>query len=219
MNRLASLLLIAETLYFGSIRAAEQRVQDFVLRRSHGLYRAGFCVARDDDLLSVAHRRHRRRAHDRRRQNARRVPNRPHQRHRLFFRAGAGERRDDESQRSLEQPHYVFELRESAEPCYSLILRGGGEKTSGAARPLTPNRLLGILDKVKAFPLLQQYQPEVVRDVEYRDFRAKPLVSDCGDYEVRLIGSVPLPGAGHARLPTERLEQNRQTSGACAGAA
>src|SRR6266516_4678974 len=49
---------------------------------------------------------------------------------------------------------YVFDLHESAEPCYSLILRSGSEKASGAARPLSPNRLLGILDKAKAFPLL-----------------------------------------------------------------
>jgi hypothetical protein len=78
---------------------------------------------------------------------------------------------------------YVFELRESAEPCYSMILRSGGEKAGASSRPLTPNRLLGILDKVKAFPLLQQYQPEAVRDVEFRDCRATPLVSDCGEYE------------------------------------
>lgn len=85
---------------------------------------------------------------------------------------------------------YVFELRESEEPCYSLILRSGNDRPS---RPLTPNRLLGILDKAKAFPLLQQYQPDVLRDVEYRDCRTKPVVTDCGDYEVRLTEAFRFP--------------------------
>jgi hypothetical protein len=88
---------------------------------------------------------------------------------------------------------YVFELKESTEPCYSMILRGGSEKSAGPARPLTPNRLLGMLDKAKAFSLLQQYQPDVVRDVEYRDGRATPLVSDCGDYEVRCVEAFRFP--------------------------
>jgi hypothetical protein len=88
---------------------------------------------------------------------------------------------------------YVFELKESTEPCYSMILRGGSEKGSGPARPLTPNRLLGTLDKAKAFALLQQHQPDAVRDVEHRDLRAGPLVSDCGDYEVRCVEAFRFP--------------------------
>lgn len=89
---------------------------------------------------------------------------------------------------------YVFELKESEQPCFSMILRSGGNaKGSGPARPLTPNRLLGVLDKAKAFALLQQYQPDAVRDVDYRDCRAKPLVSDCGDYEVRCLEAFRFP--------------------------
>jgi hypothetical protein len=88
---------------------------------------------------------------------------------------------------------YVFELQESAAPCYSLILRGDTEKVSGHTRPLTPNRLLGMLDKAKAFALLQQYQPDAVRDVEYRDCRATPLVSDCGTYEIRCVEAFRFP--------------------------
>lgn len=87
---------------------------------------------------------------------------------------------------------YVFELKESIEPCYSMILRSSGEK-NGLTRPLTPNRLLGLLDKAKAFPLLQRYQPDLLHDSEYRDFRAKPLVSDCGDYEIHLIEALRFP--------------------------
>jgi hypothetical protein len=80
---------------------------------------------------------------------------------------------------------YVFELRESGEPCYSFILRNPAERVGKANGPMTPNRLLGLLDKAKAFPLLQQHQPELVRDVEFRDLKSAPLVSDCGGYEVR----------------------------------
>jgi hypothetical protein len=88
---------------------------------------------------------------------------------------------------------YVFELRESKEPCYSLILRSTNERSAVSRRSLTPNRLLGLLDKAKAFTLLQQYQPEAVRDVEFRDCRATPFVSDCGDYEVRCIEAFRFP--------------------------
>jgi hypothetical protein len=88
---------------------------------------------------------------------------------------------------------YVFELQESTAPCYSLILRAGSDKLSAPAWPLTPNRLLGMLDRAKAFALLQQYQPDVVRDVEYRDCRATPLVSDCGSYEIRCVEAFRFP--------------------------
>lgn len=88
---------------------------------------------------------------------------------------------------------YVFELRESEQACYSLILRSESEKSGLAAKPLTPNRLLGLLDKAKAFALLKQYHPEEVQDVEYRDCRAKPEVSDSGDYEVHLLEAFRFP--------------------------
>lgn len=81
---------------------------------------------------------------------------------------------------------YAFELRESNEPWYSVVLKGGAEKSRSTWRPLTPPRLLGLLDKAKAFALLQTQQPDALADVEYADHREKPLVSDCGDYEVRL---------------------------------
>lgn len=87
---------------------------------------------------------------------------------------------------------YVFELREGQQACYSLILRSANEKA--VARPLSPNRLLGLLDKAKSFALLQRYHPEAVRDVEYRDCHPQPLVSDSGDYEVRLLEAYRFPG-------------------------
>jgi hypothetical protein len=88
---------------------------------------------------------------------------------------------------------YVFELRESAEPFYSVLLKSPIEAGKRPARPLTPPRLLGLLDKAKAFVLLKTYHPEAVADVEHRDLREKPSVSDCGDYEVRLTEAVRFP--------------------------
>ncbi len=81
---------------------------------------------------------------------------------------------------------YPFELRESAEPWYSVILQARPESKNRLRPPLTPPRLLGFIDKAKAFPLLQTQAPDAVAGVEYRDLREQPLVSDCGDYEVRL---------------------------------
>ena len=81
---------------------------------------------------------------------------------------------------------YVFDLHESDDPWYSVVLKAKPEKGNHALLPLTPPRILGLLDKAKAFPLLQAHAPDEVADVEYRDLHEKPLVSDCGDYEVRL---------------------------------
>lgn len=88
---------------------------------------------------------------------------------------------------------YVFELHESATPWYSVVLRGRPETSSQLARPLTPPRMLGLLDKVKAFALLKAQQPDAVADVEQRDLHEQPLVSDCGDYEVRLTEAFRFP--------------------------
>jgi len=81
---------------------------------------------------------------------------------------------------------YAFELHESVEPWYSVMLRSKPDKSSQPPVQLTPPRLLGLIDKAKAFALLQAHAPEEVADAEYRDLREKPQLSDCGDYEVRL---------------------------------
>ena len=88
---------------------------------------------------------------------------------------------------------YAFELHESADPWYSVVLRGGAEKSNRAPRPLTPPRLLGLIDKAKAFGLLRTQQPDAVVDVEYVDHRDKPLVSDCGDYQIRMTEAFRFP--------------------------
>ena len=87
----------------------------------------------------------------------------------------------------------AFELHESAEPVYSVVLQSPPDKSKRVASPLTPPRLLGLLDKVKAFPLLRANEPDSVSGVEYRDLRQQPLVSDCGDYEVKLTEAFRFP--------------------------
>ena len=51
---------------------------------------------------------------------------------------------------------------------------------------MTPARLLGLLDKAKAFPLLNEHHPEALAGVDFRDGTKQPSVTDCGDYEVRV---------------------------------
>ncbi|MDQ6911257.1 MAG: hypothetical protein M3128_00075 [Verrucomicrobiota bacterium] len=88
---------------------------------------------------------------------------------------------------------YTIELHESAEPWYSVVLQSKPEKTNHFVGPLTPPRLLGLLDKAKAFALLRTQEPDAVAGVEYRDLHEQPLVSDCGDYEVRLTEAFRFP--------------------------
>ena len=88
---------------------------------------------------------------------------------------------------------YVFELRESTEPWYSVVLQARPDKHNHVARPLTAPRLIGLLDKAKAFALLKANEPDAVERVEYRDLRNQPHVSDCGDYEVRLMEAFRFP--------------------------
>lgn len=89
---------------------------------------------------------------------------------------------------------YVFELHESAEPWYSVVLQSKPDKDSRVSRPLTPPRLLGLIDKAKAFALLRANAPDAVADVEYRDLREKPAISDCGDYKVQLTEAFRFSG-------------------------
>src|SRR3989442_873601 len=51
---------------------------------------------------------------------------------------------------------------------------------------VTPTRLLALLDKAKAFPLLKKQQPEAVAGAEARTFGDKPQVTDFNDYEIHV---------------------------------
>ena len=82
---------------------------------------------------------------------------------------------------------YVIELVESPLPLYSVIFQ---YDTDADLRPaitrVTPGRLLALLDKAKAYPLLKEYHANTVAQVEYANFTKNPRVMDYKDYEVRL---------------------------------
>jgi hypothetical protein len=84
---------------------------------------------------------------------------------------------------------YVFELTESDQPVLSLNLDAPPtpeEEGVGSAPEVSPLKLLALLDKAKAFPLLKAQQPESVADVDFTTYDGKPLVSDFNDYEIRI---------------------------------
>lgn len=82
---------------------------------------------------------------------------------------------------------YVFEVVESDAPILALNLEDWAE--AGAVQPaplVTPTRLIALLDKAKAFPLLKQQQPESVAQVDARTFGNAPQVTDYLDYEIQI---------------------------------
>jgi hypothetical protein len=84
---------------------------------------------------------------------------------------------------------YVFELTESDQPVLSLNLEAPPtpeEDGVGRAPEVSPIKLLSLLDKAKAFPLLKAQQPESVADVDFTTYDGKPLVSDFNDYEIQI---------------------------------
>lgn len=83
---------------------------------------------------------------------------------------------------------YVFELIESDAPVLALNL-DANVAAAQAAQPapqVTPTRLLALLDKAKAFPLLKQQHPEAVAGAEARTFGDGPQITDFNDYEIRI---------------------------------
>lgn len=83
---------------------------------------------------------------------------------------------------------YVLELVESDSPIFALNLEERPTMTESVqlAPQVTPTRLLALLDKAKAFPLLKKQQPEAVAGAEARTFGDEPQVTDFNDYEIRL---------------------------------
>ena len=82
---------------------------------------------------------------------------------------------------------YVIELVEGPSPLYSVIFQ---YDTDADIRPasarVTPGRLLALLDKAKAYPLLKEYHANAVAQIEYANFSKTPRVLDYKDYEVQL---------------------------------
>jgi len=84
---------------------------------------------------------------------------------------------------------YVFELIESNAPVLSLNMEAmptPEETGAGRAPAVSPLKLLSLLDKAKAFPLLKSQQPESVADVGFTAYNGKPLVSDFNDYQIQI---------------------------------
>jgi len=82
---------------------------------------------------------------------------------------------------------YVFELVESDTPVLALNLEDRtASETAQPAPVVSPTRLLALLDKARAFPLLKQHQPEAVAQAEARTFGDKPQITDFDDYEIRI---------------------------------
>jgi hypothetical protein len=84
---------------------------------------------------------------------------------------------------------YVFELLESDKPVLSLNMESPPtpeEEDAGRAPEVSPLKLLALLDKAKAFPLLKAQQPESVADVGFTTYDGKLLVSDFNDYQIQI---------------------------------
>ena len=84
---------------------------------------------------------------------------------------------------------YVFALFESDAPVLALNLDAPPaplEEGVGRAPEVSPTRLLALLDKARAFPLLKAQQPESVADVGFTSYDGKPLVSDFNDYQIQI---------------------------------
>jgi hypothetical protein len=82
---------------------------------------------------------------------------------------------------------YVIELVESDEPLLSVTFEIPPDNSAAAqADPVTPSRLLALLDKAKAYPLLKAYHSETVAQVDYRNFEKEPRILDCTNYAVKI---------------------------------
>jgi len=82
---------------------------------------------------------------------------------------------------------YVLELVESDEPLLSVIFQYQTDRPGVIqAAPVTPSRLLALLDKAKAYPLLRAYHPDAVAQVEYRSYEKEPRILDCKDYTIQI---------------------------------
>jgi hypothetical protein len=84
---------------------------------------------------------------------------------------------------------YVFELTQSDQPVLSLNMAATPtpeEEGVGHAPAVSPIKLLALLDKAKAFPLLKAQQPESVANVDFTTYDGKPLLSDFNDYEIQI---------------------------------
>jgi hypothetical protein len=81
---------------------------------------------------------------------------------------------------------YVFLLREDPEPVLSLNLVPAPQPKALPAPRLSTTRLLALLDKAKAFPLLKEQHPHAVAGVEFRTFATQTNLTDYGDFRIQV---------------------------------
>jgi hypothetical protein len=84
---------------------------------------------------------------------------------------------------------YAFELVESNIPVLSLNMEVPAKPEEGGvgrSAVVDPLKLLALLDKAKAFPLLKAQHPDSVGDVGFTTYDGRPLVSDFDDYEIQV---------------------------------
>ena len=82
---------------------------------------------------------------------------------------------------------YVIELVESDDPLLSVTFQNAPDNSASVqAEPATPSRLLALLDKAKAYPVLKAYHPEAVAQVDYRNYEREPRILDCTNYAVKI---------------------------------
>ncbi|HWC58707.1 MAG TPA: hypothetical protein VHC44_03365 [Verrucomicrobiae bacterium] len=83
---------------------------------------------------------------------------------------------------------YVLELQDSKTPVLSLIFKvpSAPSKSQLERRIVTPAMLVGMLDKAKAYPVLNVSHPEAFEGVDYVSYADKPRVMDSNDFEIRL---------------------------------
>ena len=60
------------------------------------------------------------------------------------------------------------------------------DTTATQSAPVTPSRLLALLDEAKAYPLLKIYHADVVAQVDYRNYEHEPRIVDCTNYAVSI---------------------------------
>jgi hypothetical protein len=83
---------------------------------------------------------------------------------------------------------YVLELVESDNPLLSVIFQYQPDSAGVIPpAPVTPSRLLALLDKAKSYPLLLAYHPEAVAQVEYRSYEKEQRIVDCKDYTIQIM--------------------------------
>lgn len=84
----------------------------------------------------------------------------------------------------LQGTTYVFELTESRVPILALNLVLPATPVAPGAPRLSPTRLLALLDKAKAFPLLQAQHPGAVANARAR---VATNTTDFGDFAIQLV--------------------------------